>query len=146
VERRTINSAMLVSIGYDNKTQILEAEFQSGHLYQYYDIAENIYQGLLNAESYGNYMNQHIIDTYEYEEVSFNGASGMRTQVESSMIAEVAYDESNEILELVYTSGAVWEYEGVEQEVYECLLKADSIGRYVRQNIMGCYNEFKKSN
>ena len=146
MERRPINSAMLVSIGYDNRTQILEAEFQSGHLYQYYDIDENIYQGLLNAKSYGNYMNQHIIDTYEYEEVSFNGELGERTQVEDSMIVEIAYDEANEMLELVYTSGAVWEYEGVEQEVYECLIKADSIGRYVRKNIISCYNEFKKSN
>ncbi len=144
MKREAVDSSMIASVGYDKFEKILEVEFHSGKVYQYYNVDQKTCSGLIEADSKGRYMNAYIINEYRYSEVPYTSSSSSgRIAVDSSMIAEVAYDSDSETLELVYTTGAIWEYEGVEKEVYDNLLKADSIGRYVRNNIIGCYPEFK---
>lgn len=63
--------------------------------------------------------------------------------VESSMVRAVGYEEETRELEVVFHNGRVYRYVDVEKEKYEQLLKADSIGRYMRSNIIGMYGEYK---
>jgi hypothetical protein len=53
-------------VGYDKPTNILEIEFNSGGVYQYYDVPSAVYQGLMNASSHGKYFHAHIKDIYRY--------------------------------------------------------------------------------
>ncbi|HEX9028785.1 MAG TPA: KTSC domain-containing protein [Anaerolineales bacterium] len=61
-----VESSMLASIGYDPKSQLLVVLFNSGKVYEYYNVPPEVYQGLMSAESKGGYMNSQIIDVYPY--------------------------------------------------------------------------------
>jgi KTSC domain len=61
------------------------------------------------------------------------------TAVESSTLATVGYDESRDLLELEFRSGAVYRYFGVPAAVHELLLAATSKGTYFNQGIRRHY-------
>jgi hypothetical protein len=69
MNRIQVVSRNVSSIGYDADRRILEVEFQSGSIYQYSDVPEDEYEGLLNASSKGRYLNTHIKDRYAYIQV-----------------------------------------------------------------------------
>lgn len=60
MERITVISSDLASVGYDTINNILEIEFKKGGIYQYYGVPNNIYDGLMNANSLGSYFNKNI--------------------------------------------------------------------------------------
>ncbi|MBE0539024.1 MAG: KTSC domain-containing protein [Ignavibacterium sp.] len=60
MEREHVSSSNLKSIGYDPDTQTLEIEFLNGGLYQYINVPERIYNGLMAASSHGSYFDQYI--------------------------------------------------------------------------------------
>lgn len=51
-ERVRVSSSDLISVGYYPKQQILEIEFLSGEIYQYFNVPDHVYRGLLTASSY----------------------------------------------------------------------------------------------
>jgi hypothetical protein len=61
---------MLRLIGYDPRLEVLEVVFNTGDRYQYKEVPADEYEGLMNAESIGQYMHRHIIDRYEYERIN----------------------------------------------------------------------------
>jgi hypothetical protein len=56
-----------------------------------------------------------------------------RHLVKSSNVESVGYDSEEKMLEVKFKSGGVYQYAGVQPEMYGDLLKAESIGRYVSQ-------------
>jgi hypothetical protein len=58
--RIPVTSSVLASVGYDPLRWILELEFHSGRVYEYYNISLGIYNGLLSAPSHGRYFCCHI--------------------------------------------------------------------------------------
>lgn len=62
-------------------------------------------------------------------------------KVNSSMISEVGY--KNSILTLVYKTGGTYNYHNVDKKIYNGLLKAESKGQYIRQNILSKYTYTK---
>ena len=60
---------MLRLVGYDPGLQVLEVEFNTGDKYLYKDVPASEYEGLMSAESIGQYMHRHIIDRYDYERI-----------------------------------------------------------------------------
>ena len=60
---------MLKSVGYDEKEQILEVEFNHGGIYEYYDVEKDIFDDLIDADSVGRYFNNNIKDDYEYTQI-----------------------------------------------------------------------------
>ena len=69
MERNSVASSNIASIGYDAPSQILEVEFQSGAIYQYYGVPENIYEQLMQAGSKGQFLNVYIKNAYGYSRV-----------------------------------------------------------------------------
>jgi hypothetical protein len=57
--------------------------------------------------------------------------------VESSTLATVAYDETQELLQLEFCSQAVYLYSDVPAAVHQALLDAPSKGGYFNQTIRG---------
>ena len=43
MERQSVSSSNLRSIGYDHSSSTLEVEFNNGSIYQYFDVPENVY-------------------------------------------------------------------------------------------------------
>ncbi len=69
MERTQVTSSDIASIGY--KDSVLEIEFHSGNnVYQYFQVPEQEYNELMNAQSHGKYFNQNIKNKYQYEKVS----------------------------------------------------------------------------
>jgi hypothetical protein len=66
-----------------------------------------------------------------------------RQQVESSNLASIGYDAENEILEVEFKHGGVYQYFDVPEYVYEELMDADSHGRYFVRNVKDEY-EYQK--
>jgi len=69
MNRIPVSSSNIRSIGYDNQTAILEVEFMSGDVYQYFNIPEHLYQQFLNASSHGQFLNDNIRYNYRYQKV-----------------------------------------------------------------------------
>ena len=62
-----------------------------------------------------------------------------RTPVSSSDIASIGYDEDDQILEVEFNSGSVYQYSGVPSSEYNGIMNADSKGKYLHANIKNRY-------
>ncbi|MBA7552008.1 hypothetical protein ES705_44559 [subsurface metagenome] len=62
-----------------------------------------------------------------------------RLAVVSSNIESIGYDAANEVLEVEFRGGAVYQYSGVPKDVYNELMEAESVGRYLSSHIKGIY-------
>ncbi len=69
MERYSVASSNISSIGYDAGTDTLEVEFLSGAIYQYYNIPQNMYDQLMQAGSKGRFLNTYIKNAYPYSRV-----------------------------------------------------------------------------
>jgi hypothetical protein len=56
----------------------------------------------------------------------------------------VGYDSAQEILEIEFTSGAVYQYVEVPAVVFDELMQAESKGRYFNQEIRDEYTALRK--
>ena len=65
------------------------------------------------------------------------------TPVRSSTVAKVGYNPETSELLVEFSSGAQYRYEAVEKEVYDSLLGAESVGKFLNSNIKQKY-EFQK--
>ena len=61
-----VSSSNLSSVGYDPETQTLAIEFKSGGTYEYYDVPQQVFDGLLSAASHGQYFQSNIRGSYRY--------------------------------------------------------------------------------
>ena len=59
--------------------------------------------------------------------------------VESSVLAQVAYDEQRAVLHLEFRDGANYQYFGVSSQTYRDLLRAESKGAYFNQHIRSAF-------
>jgi hypothetical protein len=64
VERQSVKSSAIRSIGYRESDQTLEVEFDSGRIYQYSGVARSLYEWLLRSPSKGGIFNRMIRDQY----------------------------------------------------------------------------------
>lgn len=70
--RAEVESSNLKSVGYNPLEQVLEIEFRSGGVYQYFQVPFDVYEELLKAESKGKYFWSNIRNKYEYKKVLAN--------------------------------------------------------------------------
>ncbi len=66
MERYSVASSNISSIGYDAGTETLEIEFLNGSIYQYYNVPQNMYDQLIQAGSTGRFLNTYIKNAYPY--------------------------------------------------------------------------------
>ncbi|MDO9579555.1 MAG: KTSC domain-containing protein [Bacteroidales bacterium] len=69
MKRDPVESSNLASVGYDADNKILEIEFNHGGVYQYFDVPQDVYDELMDADSYGKYFVHNIKDEYEYDRI-----------------------------------------------------------------------------
>jgi hypothetical protein len=60
MNRLTVISSDIKSVGYELTEELLEIEFHSGGIYQYSNVPPAIHYGLMNAVSHGTYFNRYI--------------------------------------------------------------------------------------
>lgn len=69
MNRTSVSSSNVASVGHDRNTLTLEVEFRSGSVYQYFDVPETVCQELKNADSVGGYLNANIKNSYRYVQI-----------------------------------------------------------------------------
>lgn len=61
MKREKVISTSLKSVGYDVANRVLEVKFlETGEVYQYLDVPQEIHTALMNAESKGRYFNKYV--------------------------------------------------------------------------------------
>lgn len=68
--RVDVTSSELRSVGYSDEEQILEVEFHSGGMYQYFAVAAELHKRLMSAPSVGRFFNEWIRDKHLYQRIS----------------------------------------------------------------------------
>lgn len=63
-----VNSSKLVSVGYNASAMILRVELKNA-TYDYYNVPEHVYKGLMSASSHGHYYSTYIKDAHRYQRV-----------------------------------------------------------------------------
>ena len=66
MRREHVNSSAISSVGYDERSSVLEVEFQSGAVYDYFDVPPKVYRDLLKAPSKGSFVSRRIRDRYPF--------------------------------------------------------------------------------
>lgn len=69
MRRDPVTSSNIAEVGYDTNNRILEILFNSGAVYQYFDVPQQVYDGLMNASSKGGYVNSNVKGHYRYARV-----------------------------------------------------------------------------
>jgi hypothetical protein len=68
-----------------------------------------------------------------------------RTAVESTTIRSAGYDSAEQILEIEFTSGAVYQYLDVPAAVFDELMRAESKGQFFNREIREDYTALRMS-
>ena len=69
MQRVLVESTTLGSAGHDAQSAVLELQFRSGAVYQYFFVPPSVYQDLLSARSKGAYFNQSIRGKYHFQRI-----------------------------------------------------------------------------
>jgi len=64
-----VDSSNVESVGYDEDSSTLQVEFKNGGVYQYFDVPEEVFIGLRDADSVGRYLNVNIKGIFRYSKV-----------------------------------------------------------------------------
>ena len=70
MERKAVASGAIRSVGYQEQSQTLEIEFQTGRVYQYAEVPPAVYAWLLRVENKGGFVNRMIIPRFVAREVA----------------------------------------------------------------------------
>jgi hypothetical protein len=69
MNRIRVQSSNIVSVGYDEKSKVLEIEFDNG-IYQYFDVPQDVYEDFMNAPSLGKFFHKEIKGKYRFTQVA----------------------------------------------------------------------------
>jgi hypothetical protein len=64
MNRESVQSSMIASLGYDANISTLEVEFINGAVWQYYEVPENVYYDMMNSGSLGKFFHSNIKGQY----------------------------------------------------------------------------------
>lgn len=69
MEMVPVNSSNLAAIGYEPNSAVLCIKFKDGSAYEYFDVPQHEYDGLMSADSHGTYAHQNIYKRYRQNKV-----------------------------------------------------------------------------
>ena len=69
LERLSVTSRILRSVGYDEEKKIMEIEFTSGLVYQFLGVPPKIYADLMHSPEIGKYFSEKIRPKFQTKQV-----------------------------------------------------------------------------
>lgn len=64
-----VESSNISAIGYEASDNTLFVEYSNGHLYEYMDVPQSLYETFLTADSKGKFMNENIKNRFDYKSI-----------------------------------------------------------------------------
>jgi KTSC domain len=77
----TVESTTLLTVSYDEARALLQLEFCSGAVYQYFSVPVAVHQSLLAAPSKGRYFNQAIRGSFPHRLIPDSEAAPRRAEI-----------------------------------------------------------------
>ena len=65
-----VDSTTLATVTYDEAAELLQLEFRSRAIYQYFGVPVAVHAALLDAQSKGSYFNRVIRGSYRYRRIA----------------------------------------------------------------------------
>ena len=69
VEMIAVQSSNAEAVGYDSNKKELFVRFKGGSTYRYSNVPKVIFDGLLQTESFGRYLNQKVKGKYNFKKI-----------------------------------------------------------------------------
>ena len=69
LERQSVKSVILRSVGYDELTRILEIEFSTGLVYQYSGVPLKIYKDFMHSGEMGKFFSEKVRTQFRTKQV-----------------------------------------------------------------------------
>ncbi|MFC3395928.1 KTSC domain-containing protein [Brenneria rubrifaciens] len=69
MKRKRVASSELFAIGYDAEKSMLEVELLNGSIYQYFGVAQMIYEELMASSAKYQYYSRYIRNSFDYEKI-----------------------------------------------------------------------------
>jgi len=88
MERQTVKSSNIKTVGYDLQTKILEVEFTGGGLYQYKNVERSTYDSMILSESIGKFFNANIKVNHEVVKIDDEASVVMFTISELEVLSK----------------------------------------------------------
>ena len=66
----SVDSSNISAIGYDEQTATMIIEFKNHSAYEYYDVPQYEFDGLMAADSKGSYANKNIYKVYRQQKIA----------------------------------------------------------------------------
>ena len=76
-----VESTTLVKVSYDDAGELLQLEFCSRAVYQYFSVPAAVHQSLLDASSKGRYFNEAIRGHFPYRLISGFDSATRRAEI-----------------------------------------------------------------
>jgi hypothetical protein len=67
--RQPVQSSNINSVGFDSDDNTLQIKFNSGGIYNYYNVPKRVYTTMLAAPSKGKYFHKNIKGKYKFTEI-----------------------------------------------------------------------------
>lgn len=67
MKRKRVKSTNIKSVGHSREDSILEVEFNSGKVYHYFNVSEELYNSLLEASSVGKFFNKYVKKSHDFK-------------------------------------------------------------------------------
>ena len=64
MERKRVNSSRIRSVGFDERSQVLEVEFSNGQVWQYSRVSAEVYRRFMAAPSPTSFFDDRIAEEY----------------------------------------------------------------------------------
>jgi hypothetical protein len=69
LERQSVKSCILRSVGYDDAMKNLEIEFHSGLVYQYSGVPSKVYADLISSSAVGKYFSDKVRNRFRAKQL-----------------------------------------------------------------------------
>ncbi|MCK9578981.1 MAG: KTSC domain-containing protein [Methanoregula sp.] len=70
VERQSVKSRILRTVGYDDSKKILEIEFTSGLVYQFIGVPPKVYADLMHSDEIGKFFSEKVRPKFQTKQVA----------------------------------------------------------------------------
>lgn len=69
MDRKKVSSGSIRSVGYDERSRLLEVEFSDGRITQYSGVSAEVHRRLMNAPSMVSYFRDNIEESFTAKRV-----------------------------------------------------------------------------
>jgi len=135
-----IDLSNVLAVGHSNGQ--LGLLIDRGEEVEFIEIAapEAALHGLQMVDFIANTETAELSAGIESKQIASSSEPIAMLPVNSAMARAIGYSEEEQVLQIEFSSGSVYQYSDVEPEVWESLQDADSTGRFFNSEIKGYYS------